>query len=164
VGLLLAELLLGFVEDCPVPVEGDCPVPMLDALPVVPVPPRPADPEPHGRLLSVLLLLSVLPLLGVTGVLGAVVVPPLVEPDDIPPAPPVPLAPPAPPPPPPPPPPCAMAKPTLPARKSPASDMRRGSVEIMFAFSLTVTECPPLGPTFAAAARFRRRMVRWQIP
>jgi hypothetical protein len=61
----LAEPLLRFVEDCPVAVDGDWPVPMVDALPVVPVPPRPADPEPHGLLLSVLLLLRVLPLLGV---------------------------------------------------------------------------------------------------
>src|SRR5712671_2794823 len=85
--LLLAALPLRF-DDCPVPIAEDWPVPIVDALPVVPAPPTPAEPEPHGLLLSVL---------------GAVV-PPLVDPEDIPPAPPVPPAPPAPPAPPPPPP------------------------------------------------------------
>src|SRR5712671_7588150 len=114
--LLLAPLPLRF-DDCPVPIAEDWPVPIVDALPVVPAPPTPAEPEPHGLLLSVPLLLSVLPLLGVPCVLGAVV-PPLVDPEDMPPAPPVPPAPPAPPAPPPPPAPCAIAKPTLPARKT----------------------------------------------
>src|ERR1700704_3283435 len=77
--LLLPALPLRFDEDCPVPLVEGCPPPIVAALPVVPVPPTPAEPEPHGRLFSVLLLLrvllllSVLPLLGVPCGVGAVV-------------------------------------------------------------------------------------------